>query len=165
MRRPVVLWMFFFNSLSGGGVESSWVHSSRRPLIGLLYLPRVIMMMENFVERRLAGKPKYSEKTRPSVTLSTTDPTWPDPGSNPGRRGGKPATNCLSYGTAFCGWLLTLIGEVSSHTLYPECGDKCSPTVGNHLPINSTSRSRQHHLNLLRRYKFKPQRGTKFRSP
>jgi hypothetical protein len=44
------------------------------------------------------GKPKYSEKTGPSATLSTTNPTWPDPGSNPGRRGGKPATNRLSYG-------------------------------------------------------------------
>jgi hypothetical protein len=32
--------------------------------------------------------------------LSTTNPTWPDLGSNPGRRGGKPATNRLSYGTA-----------------------------------------------------------------
>jgi hypothetical protein len=39
-----------------GGVESNWVHSARRPLIGLLYLPRVIMMMENFVEWRLAGE-------------------------------------------------------------------------------------------------------------
>jgi hypothetical protein len=44
------------------------------------------------------GKPKYSEKTCPSDTLSTTNPTWLDPGSNPGRRGGKPATNRLSYG-------------------------------------------------------------------
>jgi hypothetical protein len=32
--------------------------------------------------------------------LSTTNPTWPDPGSNPDCRSGKPATNCLSYGTA-----------------------------------------------------------------
>jgi hypothetical protein len=46
------------------------------------------------------GKPKYSEKTCPSATLSTTNPTWPDPGSNPHRRGGKPATNRLSYGVA-----------------------------------------------------------------
>jgi hypothetical protein len=46
------------------------------------------------------GKPQYSEKTFPSATLSTTNPTWPDLGSNPGRRGGKPATNRLSYGTA-----------------------------------------------------------------
>jgi hypothetical protein len=44
------------------------------------------------------GKPKYSEEPRPSTTLSTTNPTWLDPGSNPGRRGGKPATNRLSYG-------------------------------------------------------------------
>jgi hypothetical protein len=43
------------------------------------------------------GKPKYSEKTCPSATLSTTNTTWPDPGSNSGRRGGKPATNRLSY--------------------------------------------------------------------
>jgi hypothetical protein len=47
------------------------------------------------------GKPKYSEKTCPGSTLSTTNPTWPDPGSNPGRRGGMPATNRLSYGAAW----------------------------------------------------------------
>jgi hypothetical protein len=47
-------------------------------------------------------KPKYSEKTCPRATLSTTNPTRPDLGSNPGRRGGKPATNRLSYGTALC---------------------------------------------------------------
>jgi hypothetical protein len=47
------------------------------------------------------GKPKYSEKICSSATLSTTNPTWPDPGSNPGRRGRKPATNRLSYGAAF----------------------------------------------------------------
>jgi hypothetical protein len=46
------------------------------------------------------GKSKYSEKTCPSSTLSTINPTWPDLTSNPGRRGGKPATNRLSYGTA-----------------------------------------------------------------
>jgi hypothetical protein len=46
------------------------------------------------------GKPKYSEKTCPSATLFTTNPTWHDLGSNPGRRYGKPATKCLSYGTA-----------------------------------------------------------------
>jgi hypothetical protein len=32
--------------------------------------------------------------------MSTTNPTWPDTGSNPGRRDGKPATNSLSYGAA-----------------------------------------------------------------
>jgi hypothetical protein len=47
------------------------------------------------------GKSKYSEKTCPSAILSNTNPTWPDPGANPGRRGGKPANNRLSYGAAF----------------------------------------------------------------
>jgi hypothetical protein len=42
------------------------------------------------------GKLKYSEKTYPSTTLSTTNPSWPDLGLNPGRRGGKSATNRLS---------------------------------------------------------------------
>jgi hypothetical protein len=46
------------------------------------------------------GKPKYSEKSCPGATLSTTNPTWPDPGLNAGRRGGKPATNRFSYGAA-----------------------------------------------------------------
>jgi hypothetical protein len=46
------------------------------------------------------GKLKYSEKICPSATLSTTNPTWPDLGANPGPRGGKTATNRLSYGTA-----------------------------------------------------------------
>jgi hypothetical protein len=46
------------------------------------------------------GKPKYSEKTCRDTALSTTNPTWPDPGLNPGRRGGKPATNRFSYGAA-----------------------------------------------------------------
>jgi hypothetical protein len=52
------------------------------------------------------GKPKYSEKTCPSATLSTTNLTWPDPDLNPGRRGGKPGTNRLNYGAAYGGELL-----------------------------------------------------------
>jgi hypothetical protein len=44
------------------------------------------------------GKPKYSQKTCPSSTLSTTYSTWRDVGSNPGRRGGTPATHRLSCG-------------------------------------------------------------------
>jgi hypothetical protein len=45
------------------------------------------------------GQPNYTEKTCPSAALSTTNPTC-CPDANPGRRGGKPATNRLSYGTA-----------------------------------------------------------------
>jgi hypothetical protein len=38
---------FFLHS---GGLSPNWVHSSRRPLTGLLYLPRVIVRMENLVK-------------------------------------------------------------------------------------------------------------------
>jgi hypothetical protein len=42
---------------------------------------------------------EYSEKTCPSAALSTTNPIR-CPDANLGRRGGKPATNPLSCGTA-----------------------------------------------------------------
>jgi hypothetical protein len=52
-------------------------------------------------------------KTCPSATLTTTNPTWIDPGSNPGLRGERPATNRPSHGTATPGlfafpWLLSV---------------------------------------------------------
>jgi hypothetical protein len=47
------------------------------------------------------GKPKYSEKTCLIATLSTTNLTWPDLGSKPDRRSGKPVTNRLSCSTDF----------------------------------------------------------------
>jgi hypothetical protein len=39
---------------------------------------------------------KTRRKTCPSATLSTTNPTWTEPGENPGLRCGWPATNRLS---------------------------------------------------------------------
>jgi hypothetical protein len=39
-------------------------------------------------------------KTCPIATLSTTNPTWTDPGSIPCLRAERPATNRLSHGTA-----------------------------------------------------------------
>ena len=39
-------------------------------------------------------------KTCRSATLSTTNPTWTDPGSNQGLCNERPATNRLSHGTA-----------------------------------------------------------------
>jgi hypothetical protein len=64
----------------------------------------MIIMMENFWwNEDWQGKLKYSEKTYPSATLSTINPTLSDTGLKPGRLGGKPATNRLSYGAAFAG--------------------------------------------------------------
>jgi hypothetical protein len=59
-----------------------------------------MMSVEQSVELELGGETNYSQKTCPHATLSTTNPTWPDLGWNPGRRVGKPATDRLSYGTA-----------------------------------------------------------------
>jgi hypothetical protein len=40
-------------------------------------------------------------KTYPSATLSTTNPTLTDPGSNPGLHVGRLAANRLRHGMAF----------------------------------------------------------------
>jgi hypothetical protein len=61
------------------------------------------VMVEQLVEWRLVGETEVLGENLPSATLSTTNPTWPDPSSNPGRRGGKPATNRLSYGAEVSG--------------------------------------------------------------
>jgi hypothetical protein len=43
---------------------------------------------------KLTGENRRTRgKTCLSATLSTTNPTWTDPGSNPGLRGGRPAVN------------------------------------------------------------------------
>jgi hypothetical protein len=58
---------------------------------------RLCWLWRNWWNEEWQGKPKFSgEKTCPSATLSTTNPTWLDPGLIPGRRGGKPATNRMS---------------------------------------------------------------------
>jgi hypothetical protein len=87
------------------------------------------------------GKRKYSEKTCPSATSSTTNSTWTDLDSNPGRRSGKPATNCLSYDAA---------SEVTNKTKLKEAGRKkvnCDHLAtidvlqksGNFLPSSTTT--------------------------
>jgi hypothetical protein len=43
-----VFFIFFY--LHSGGWSPNWVHLARRPFIGLLYLPRVIVRMENLVQ-------------------------------------------------------------------------------------------------------------------
>jgi hypothetical protein len=92
-----VLFYFIFYIF---GVGWDWVHLARRSLPSLLYQPRTIDDECEAVAGMRNGKGKYSEKTCPSATLSTTNPTWPNLGSNLGRRCGKPANNRLRYGTA-----------------------------------------------------------------
>jgi hypothetical protein len=70
---------------------------------GLLCQPLVIMKMilEKQMECRLAGETQVLGGNLPQRHFCPSqNPTWPDPGLNPSRRGGKPATNRLSYGAA-----------------------------------------------------------------
>jgi hypothetical protein len=55
-----------------------------------------------------AGETEVLGENLPSVTLSTTNHTWKDPGAIPGLRGERPATNRLSHGTALVFSLSTL---------------------------------------------------------
>jgi hypothetical protein len=93
--------LFFLIRIVEGGGSPSWVHLARRPLNGLLYLPRVIMMMENLVEWRLARETKVLGENLPQRHFVHHKSHLTRSGSNPGRRSGKPATNRLSYGAAF----------------------------------------------------------------
>jgi hypothetical protein len=60
------------------------------------------MNMEQWWNDIFAGETEVGllGENLPSATLSTTNPTWIDPGANPGLRGERPATNRLSHGTA-----------------------------------------------------------------
>jgi hypothetical protein len=74
-----------------------------RPLLGysasLGWLVKMIGEMQ--MECRLAGETEVLGENLPKRHFCLSqNPTWPDPGLNPGRRCGKPATNGLSYGTA-----------------------------------------------------------------
>jgi hypothetical protein len=81
-------------------VESNWVHSALWPPIGLLSQPLVIMMIENLVEWRSAGETEVLGENLPQCHFVHHKRHMLCPDANPGRRGGKPATNRLSYGTA-----------------------------------------------------------------
>jgi hypothetical protein len=125
-KKVLKLFYLFFFLVSWGGVRLSPLGTSttKWPIVPpsddrwLLWSSR---WNENW-----QVKPKYSEKTCPSATLSTTNPTWPDLGSNPGRRGWKPATKRLSYGMAHIIFvtytLLKLSHSSGSRVLAPHRG-------------------------------------------
>jgi hypothetical protein len=82
-----------------------WIHMALRPLFGLLYQPQMIdddgWMRSNRWSANWRKIEVHWEEACPSATSSTINNTWPDLGSNLGRRGGKPANNRLSYGMAY----------------------------------------------------------------
>jgi hypothetical protein len=59
------------------------------------------MIVEKQMECRLAGETEVLGENLPQRHFCPSqNPTLPNPGLNPGRRCGKPATNRLSYGAA-----------------------------------------------------------------
>jgi hypothetical protein len=91
---------FFFSNWYSGGWSP--IGSTRHCGHQQAYCasPGWLWWWRNWWNHDWQGKPNYSEETCPSAALSITNPTC-CPDANPGRRGGKPATNRLSYGTAF----------------------------------------------------------------
>jgi hypothetical protein len=71
---------------------------------GLLCQPRERVMKQ--MECRLAGETEVLGENLPQCHFCPIqNPTWPDPGLNPGSLGGKPATNRLG-----CRYLPTHVG-------------------------------------------------------
>jgi hypothetical protein len=58
------------------------------------------LLMEHMWNAIDRGKPKYSAKACSTGTLSTSNPTWTLPGSNPDLRSESAATNRPTHGTA-----------------------------------------------------------------
>jgi hypothetical protein len=90
---------------------------------GLLCQPRVIvkMIVEKQMECRLAGETEVllGENLPQRHFCPSQNPTWPNPGLNPGRRGGKPATNRLSYGAVFLLFIYCRYYLIITDTVFP----------------------------------------------
>jgi hypothetical protein len=78
------LYTFYYYSL-WGETESTWYCGHYWPIVPAPD-DRWWWLWSNRWNEDWQGKPKYSKKTCPSATLFATNPTWPDSGSNPGRR-------------------------------------------------------------------------------
>jgi hypothetical protein len=65
--------LIFFN-LHSGGWSPNWVHSARRPFIGLLYLSRVIVRRVNLVEWIGRGNRSTRRKPAPAPLCPTHIP-------------------------------------------------------------------------------------------
>jgi hypothetical protein len=94
---------YFFLLFSWGW---GWVYLVLRSLFGLLYQPQMINDDECGAVGGMRigrGNRRTRRKAAPMPLYSPQIPHNLTPGSNPGHRGGKPATKRLSYGMALIG--------------------------------------------------------------
>jgi hypothetical protein len=80
VRRPPVKWSEIVESLSNTSPD--------------------VTSMEHLWNDRTGENQRTRRKTSLGPSLSTTNPTWTDPGTNLGSRGERLVTNCLNHGTA-----------------------------------------------------------------
>jgi hypothetical protein len=93
------------------------------------------------------GKPKYWEKTCFITSLSTTNPTGFDLGSNPGPRGGKPVPNRLSYGMALPhAWITHCLFQ---YYMFPPVSTSFSPHI-----LQAIACSGERTVSIIRRHNF-----------
>jgi hypothetical protein len=86
------------------------------------------MIVEKQMEIRLARETEVLGENVPQRHFcQSQNPTWPYPGLNPGRRGGKPATNRLIYGAAIS--ILFLHPFSNRLRLVPSIGNKTKQQV------------------------------------
>jgi hypothetical protein len=95
--------IFYYLNIGGWSV---YVHSALRPLLAYCTCPRVMVRMEKLVEWTvLENEIEVLGENLSRRHFVHHKFHLPDPGTNPGRRDGKPATNRFSYGAALIEWL------------------------------------------------------------
>jgi hypothetical protein len=92
---PVAIVLFLFNFLGWGETKSTW-HVDQH----LAIVPAPHDDDYGAVGGMRIGRGNRSTRRKPTPVPLCPPQIPHDLGSNPGRRGGKSATNCLSYGTA-----------------------------------------------------------------
>jgi hypothetical protein len=94
-----------------------WDVSELLPLTDILFIPQMIYEYGEWRWNDFDEKTKELWEKHVPVTLPTTNPTWIDPGMNPGLCGERLATNRLSHGTAYSNITSMHWGMAVSHLL------------------------------------------------